>query len=219
MDKYLYIFLDESGNFDFSINGTKYFVLTSVTKERPFSAYKDLSELKYDLIEAGEDREYFHATEDSQAVRNEVFKIIAKHIDGIRVDSLIIEKRKTHPALQKPENFYPRMLGYLIKYIFEGCNVLEYKEIIVITDQIPLKKKREAIVKGIKTNLSALLPTKNYRVLHHDSKSSFDLQIADYCNWAIYKKWDQNELRPIKIIEKVVISQFDIFASGQALYY
>ncbi len=33
---FLYIYLDEGGNFDFSANGTKYFTLTSVTTVRPF---------------------------------------------------------------------------------------------------------------------------------------------------------------------------------------
>jgi hypothetical protein len=219
MDRYLYIFLDEAGNLDFSSNGTKYFTLTSVTKERPFNAYKDLCDLKYNLIEAGEDRERFHATEDLQPVRNEVFKIIKNHIGGIRIDTLIIEKRKTHPLLQEVEKFYPKMLGYLIRYIFHGCNASDYKEIIVITDQIPLKKKREAIIKGVKVELATILPTKNYRVLHHDSKSSFDLQIVDYCTWALYKKWDQNELRPYEIIAPAVKSEFDIFSAGTTFYY
>jgi hypothetical protein len=61
MTRFLYIFLDEAGNLDFSSNGTKYFLLTSVTKERPFLAYKEMTELKYDLVEQGLDIEYFHA--------------------------------------------------------------------------------------------------------------------------------------------------------------
>jgi len=62
----LYLFLDEGGNFDFSKTGTKYFVITSLTKQRPFAAYKELVELKYDLIESGVNLEYFHAAEDRQ---------------------------------------------------------------------------------------------------------------------------------------------------------
>lgn len=219
MARYLYIFLDESGNLDFSPNGTKYFVITSVTKERPFNAYKDLCDLKYNLIEAGEDREYFHATEDLQSVRDSVFKIIETHIDGIRVDTVIAEKRKTYPAWQQIEIFYPKMLGYLIRYIINGHNASDFKEIIVITDQIPMKKKREAIIKGIKLTLADMLPTKNYRVLHHDSKSCLDLQIADYCCWAIYKHWDCKESRPLAVIQKAVISQFDIFEKGEQFFY
>ena len=48
-DRFLYIFLDEAGNLDFSPTGTRFFLLGAVTKERPFHAYKELTELKYDL--------------------------------------------------------------------------------------------------------------------------------------------------------------------------
>jgi hypothetical protein len=58
----LYIFLDEAGNFDFSPGGTKYFTFTGVSKERPFLAYQELTELKYDIIEGGTNIEYFHAS-------------------------------------------------------------------------------------------------------------------------------------------------------------
>ena len=37
-ERFLYIFLDEAGNLDFSRNGTRYFVLAGVAKERPFHA-------------------------------------------------------------------------------------------------------------------------------------------------------------------------------------
>jgi hypothetical protein len=55
MSKYLYIFLDESGDFNFARNGTRYFLLTSVTKERPFEAFRDLHDLRYDLVERAAD--------------------------------------------------------------------------------------------------------------------------------------------------------------------
>jgi hypothetical protein len=45
--RFLYVFLDEAGNFDFSPGGTKYFILSAVSKERPFQAYQEMTELKY----------------------------------------------------------------------------------------------------------------------------------------------------------------------------
>ena len=69
--------MDEAGDFNFSANGTRYFLLTSVTKERPFEAFKALHDLRYDLLEAEvEVEEYFHATEDKQVVRDRVFAVI-----------------------------------------------------------------------------------------------------------------------------------------------
>jgi len=70
--RYLYIFLDESGNLDFSENGTRYFSLTSIAIELPFSLFSELIDLKYNLVEKGLDLEYFHASEDAQETRDHV---------------------------------------------------------------------------------------------------------------------------------------------------
>ncbi|MFH1563495.1 MAG: DUF3800 domain-containing protein [Nitrospirota bacterium] len=218
--QYLYIFLDESGNLDFSIKGTKYFVLTGISKTRPFEVYKEMAELKYDLIESGLDVEYFHASEERQVVRDKVFEIVKKHLGGIRIDSLIIEKRKTGKALQSEEKFYPEMMGYLLKYVLNRANLSEIKGVLIFTDSIPIKRKREAIEKSIKKVLKRVLPgTLNYRIFHHASKSNFDLQIIDYCSWAIYRKWESNDSRSYVYIENAIKSEFDIFKTGFTYYY
>ena len=52
----------------------------------------------------------------------------------------------------------------------------------------------ELVKKAVKMTLAKMLPKGvRYRVLHHDSKSNLDLQIADYCNWVIYRKWDRGD--------------------------
>lgn len=137
-DRYLYIFLDEAGNLDFSAKGTKYFQLAALTKERPFRAGQELSELKYDLVEEGIDLECFHASEDRQVVRNRVFEIIARHLEGVRVDSLLVEKSKTVPSLRELSRFYPEMLGDLLKYILGKYDVTKFTEVLVFTDRIPV---------------------------------------------------------------------------------
>ncbi|MCS7011018.1 MAG: DUF3800 domain-containing protein [Anaerolineales bacterium] len=218
--KCLYIFLDEAGNFDFSPKGTRYFLLSSIAKKRPFHAYQELTELKYDLVELGMDIEYFHAAEDTQAVRNQVFDIIQRHLKGVRVDSLVVEKRKVAPSLREVERFYPEMLGYLLRYVLQGHRLEQYAEVIVFTDRIPINKKRKAVEKAMKMTLAKMLPkTARYRILHHDSKSNFDLQIADYCNWAIYRKWDSGDQRSYRLIKPVIQSEFDIFHRGTTIWY
>ncbi|MGA2138885.1 MAG: DUF3800 domain-containing protein [Verrucomicrobiia bacterium] len=219
-DRFLYIFLDEAGNLDFSVNGTRYFLLSSVTKERPFHAYKELTELKYDLAELGANIEYFHAAEDVQATRNRVFDIIQRNLTGIRIDSLVVEKRKTGPALRAEERFYPEMLGYLLRYVIKAHDIRQFAEVIVFTDQIPVQRKRQAVKKAVKMTLANMLPTEvRYRILHHDSKSNCDLQIADYCNWAVYRKWDRSDERSYNLIRSAIQSEFEIFRNGTTLYY
>ena len=51
MAGHLYIFLDESGNLDFSDSGSRYFVLTSVSTRRPFPFSSALDDFKYDCLE------------------------------------------------------------------------------------------------------------------------------------------------------------------------
>lgn len=219
-DRFLYIFLDEAGNLDFSKTGTRFFLLGAVTKERPFNAYKELTELKYDLAEIGTELEYFHASENAQPVRNRVFDVICRNLAGVRIDALIVEKRKTEPTLQKEEAFYPRMVGYLLKYILGQHDLGLFKEVLVFTDAIPIRKKRDTIEKIIKTTLASQLPASaRYRLIHHESKSNLDLQIADYCTWAMYRKWNGGDLRSYDHIKAAVTSEFDIFKSGTVHYY
>ena len=66
-----YIFLDESGNFDFGASGTRYLVLTSVGMCRPFPAGDRLDDYKYHCIETGTDIERFHCYADRWGVRHQ----------------------------------------------------------------------------------------------------------------------------------------------------
>ena len=112
------------------------------------------------------------------------------------------------------------MLGYLLRYVLGHYPLSQYAEVIVFTDRIPVKGKRNAVEKAVKITLSKMLPmTARYRLLHHDSKSNFQLQIADYCNWAIYRKWDRKDWRSYDLIKAAVKSEFDIFRTGTTDYY
>lgn len=220
MPRCLYIFLDEAGDFAFSAKGTRHFIVGSITTERPFPAYPKLTELKYDLAEQGTDLEYFHASENAQAIRDQVFAIIQEQLNEIRVDSTIVEKCKTGPALQVPEKFYPRMLGYHLEFILRQYRLTDFTSVLVYTDQIPIQRNREAIKKAIKQTMAKALPDGvAFQVLHHDSKSNFQLQVADYCTWAIYRKWTRQDLRSYKLIAQAVRSEFDIFRTGIRMYY
>lgn len=80
-----------------------------------------------------------------------------------------------------------------------------------------MELRAQAIDKAVKTALSAMLPEQvKYRVLHHASRSSFGLQVADYCNWAIYRKWEREDERSYELIRTRVRSEFDIFRQNLA---
>ncbi len=214
-ERFLYIFLDEAGNLDFTTNGSRYFVLGSITKERPFHAYNELTELKYNLVEQGTSLQYFHASENAQAIRNQVFDIIHKNLGGVWIDAIIVEKQKVELALRTEENFYPRVLATLLREILRQYSLAEFKEVVVFTDSLPVQRKRGAVEKGVKLTLAATLPANvRYRVLHHASKSNMDLQIADYCTWAIYRKWTAQDARSFERVRAGVRREWDVLAAG-----
>lgn len=220
MSKCAYLFLDEAGNFDFSPTGTRYFVLSSVATQRPFPVHDHLDNFKHDCLEFGLNTEYFHCADDNPRVRQRVFDLIAANLSSLRIDSLIVEKPKTGPALRVDSRFYPEMLGYLLKYVIPRVMNGSVEEVIVITDTIPINRKRQAIEKAIKGALAAMLPAGvRYRILHHASRSHFGLQVADYCNWAVFRKWQKGETGYYDLIKPAIRSEYEIFQAGTRFYY
>ncbi|MEX0317883.1 MAG: DUF3800 domain-containing protein [Ruegeria sp.] len=219
----LYIFLDEGGNFDFSQSGSKYFTLVCVSMRRPFALHTALDSFKYDLIEFRKkpriDLEYFHCAEDNQYIKRKMFGLLAGHVAEKSVDAVVVEKSKTGPALQAPEQFYPRMLGYLLRYVMQNTPD-GFGELVIITDAIPVNRKRRAIEKALKTVLAEMLQSATpYRLMHHASKAHYGLQIADYLNWAIFRKWERGDTEAYDKIRQLIRSEFDIFQRGTRHYY
>ena len=171
--KTLYIFIDESGNFDFSENGTKYFALTAVSSLTPLKARDALLEkvyaTKYRGWNEGLSDSCFHATEDKQEVRDWVFAAI-KQLDDIAVDVIVAQKNKANPSLYiehelKPgvqdgfliktvryeEKFYDKISQVLLQYI---CNRYQNKtdvgKVVVILGSLFTGRKRGYILKSLK---------------------------------------------------------------------
>jgi len=212
----LYIFLDEAGNFDFSSSGTNYFMLTSLTKYRPFEVYKALTELKYDLIESGQNMDCFHASEDSQITRDRVFNIISTHLAEVRLDCLIAEKRQIDTSLHRDDEFYPRMIRELLRHVLGETDLGVIHKVVIITDRIPVQKKRKVVEKAVKKTLAALLPERlPYHIFHHEAKSNMDLQVVDYCNWAVYRLWDRKDSRSHDRIRSAISSLLKFISEGK----
>ncbi len=187
---------------------------------RPFSMCSRLDDYKYDVVEFGKDLEKFHCCEDNSYIKKKVFEIIEENLLEIRIDSLIIRKCKTGPALRVEEKFYSTMLGYLLRYIMEPIDFQIVEEVCVITDSLPTKRKKSAFKKAIKTRLSkSISNTASYRIYHHSSAAHYGLQIADYCNWAIMRKWERGDDEYYSRIKSAITSEFEIFRNGRVKYY
>lgn len=221
-EKVLYIFLDEAGNFDFSAKGTAYFTFTAMSMFRPFHAIAELFALKYDLWESGLEIDCFHAAEDRQPVRDRVFGIIDRLVSPFRVDCQIVEKRKTNPALQEDHGrFYQTILDILLRFVLKEAQKLKIDRTIVVADRIPVEKQRKEIEKAVKLTLSKWSRESGipYSMMFHTSKSDVNLQITDYLNWAVFRKWERQDKRSYDLIGNVFRTEFETFGIGEKKYY
>lgn len=236
-EKILYIFIDESGDFNFSSKGSKNFYLTAFATFHPAENRDRLLHLKYKLLASGIDQEYFHATEDKQVVRGKVFDFVESLNDQYAVHAVFARKNKAHPALY--EKFYSRQgkrrkystgagiytlcIRTLLRYIFRGKSYnYNIDKIVVVVASVSFGKKlnnKKIINEEIKHFLKLEIPNKPFQIYCHTMKSDINRQLADYCCWAFSLKYERGENRPYDIIKKQVKNEFDIFKRGTVEYY
>ena len=231
--KTLYLFIDESGNFDFSPKGTKYFALTGFITFDPVYKRENLLSLRYRLLKSGYDLEDFHATEDSQAVRDEVFSFLESLGNSFEVRSIIAQKNKVHPSLYKEISIkkggkivtrntgmglYRQLCDTLLNYIFRGRDG-SVEKIVVVLGSLYNGDKKKVLMKALKQNLKSYFPHIPFEIYIHQTCADLNCQLADYCCWAISVNYERDEERPFKSIESQVKSVFDIFKSGTHIHY
>ncbi len=215
----VYIFVDEAGDMDFSIKGSKYYMFNFLIKKRPFNLHEIISNYRYSLLERNLDPfidrrldiEYFHASEDNRYIKEEIFKLISTFDqDSVKFYSYILEKSKVKPTKrQEKDKFYIDNLSFAIKKLLDKIGI--DKNFIIITDRLPVQKNKNrqvgALKKGIKEYIRFNKLNIKYDIFHHCSASSANLQIVDYVSWAIFRKYERNEDKFYIKIKKYLLDE------------
>lgn len=215
-----FIFADEAGDFEFSrrANASRYFILTTVNLEN-CNAGDDLVSLRRKLAWDGyELGEYFHASTDRQAVRDEVFKAICQH--GFSVQSTVMEKSKALPRVKASR---PRFYKYGWYYHFRhGTSkvVTKASELMVVAASIGTKKERASFQTAVDDVLAQTV-MKPCKANFCPAAADPCLQIADYCSWAIQRKWESGskDLRSYDLIKDRITYEYDLWAHGTVHQY
>jgi hypothetical protein len=209
-----YLFADECGNFDFSnhVGASRYFILVTVTV--PDCAVGDaLLSLRRELAWSGVglDRE-FHATTDAQPVRDRVFATLAPH--AFRVDATVLEKAKAQLSMRHTEERFYRTAWWLhMKYIAPHI-VGVTDELLVVSASLGTKRKRAGFHAMVQDVVGQVLPAMAYRVACWEAVSDPCLQVADYCAWAIQRKWERSDRRSHVLIASKIVTEFAAFDLG-----
>ena len=219
----MYLFSDESGDLQFRDHPqvTKYFAVgTLFIDETALRALRtSLSDLRDELAWRSHGLDSaFHASEDSQYVRDAVFEALGAA--DFRIDVTLLEKRKADPSsyATQPTFFNHAWNGHLSGFAAEVFKPSD--QLMVVAAALGTRKERQAFRSAINTALNDCVPYKVKRMLAFwRDESDFALQAVDYCTWAVTRLWERGDARSYELIQDKISSEVDAFAAFSATHY
>ncbi|MEJ1937640.1 DUF3800 domain-containing protein [Nostoc sp. NIES-2111] len=213
------VYADEAGCFGFHRRpgATKHFLIVTV-ELREFGVLGSLLDLRRDLIAHGDTwRDKLHATEDAVSTRARAFAIIRDA--SFVVDCTILEKAKAHPQTRMDEPaFYRYAWSRHCRYLARRWLAVENK-VVITAAALGSHKTRAAFKAGINEALQVVMPRDRWEVAFLPSSSDPGLWIADYCAWAILRKWERGDTEWYDVISGKIRSEFDIFRQAKTFHY
>jgi hypothetical protein len=199
MSTTLFVFLDESGNFDFSLSGTKHLVFTAVISTNPIQSASRILDLKYQLLQEGLGIGTFHASEDRQLIRDRVFSAIAE-IREMTAHTFWIDKRSISGQVVEKSELFSAFSIELFNVINQVRGVDSYDRLVFVFDKFLLNKE-ELAFRSIVTPKFSLLE-KPFEIYFHNVYRDPNGQIADYIAWAHFVSLERLENRPKTALPK-----------------
>ena len=171
----IHLFADEAGNFDFSRGrgASRYFILTTVTMS-DCSVGDALLDLRRQLAWEGRDVQgFFHATEDKQQIRDEVFGVLGQH--EFRVDATIVEKVKTYPNVRVSDLRFHKTAWYMHMRNIAPAISSESDELLVVSASLGTRRQRQC------SRMPSTMSYASSRVVKHSGQR--------FGQWAVIPVW------------------------------
>lgn len=212
----MFVFMDESGDLQFSLKGKQHFVLSAFLTTAPEVSAAAMQRLKYELLASGSRDLEFHATENSKGTRRRVIDCI-KSLETPRVHSIWIDKRYTPPSIQE-ETILLSKIGSAMGSWLSGVVPTDIDKIILVFDSVLTGKKQDAFIKLLKPQLKAL--DREFRILFHPVKQDLNGQIVDYFSWALFRNLESQDSTTMKALEDSSHwDNFNLFHADQTIYW
>ena len=217
----VHLFADEAGNFDFSrkAGASRFYILTTVAFPEGHDALAtSLRALRFELAWEGVDfRREFHATDDTVYVRDRVFEVLAAH--HFRVDATILEKPRARPAMRRSdEGFYQNAWYFHLRHVLPGVRRDPGDGLHVIAAALGTGRQRRAFMTAAASAVQAAA-TPPARVAFWPAAIELCLQAADYCAWAIQRRWERRDDRAHRLIRDRIVLEQELFRRGRRRYY
>jgi len=221
MQQRVYVFGDESGNFHFvkKPHASRYFIICTVSMRqcdigaRLLDLRRELVWRKFPVGDA------FHASEDKQQVRDEVFAVM--RASDFQVQATILEKSKAQPQVRvSEERFYHYGWYYHLRFVIPKI-IGKTTEALFTTAKVKTHKKQAAFTHAVNDSIQQTLPREQWATHFCYSAQDPCLQIVDYCAWAIQRKWESGgkDARYYGMIQAKINHEVDSWSRGTTHYY
>jgi Protein of unknown function (DUF3800) len=217
----LYFFADEAGCFNFSRKpgASRYFIVCTIVCPSCGDLGSELLALRRELVwERTPVGEYFHATEDKQVIRDRVFALLRKH--KFSVQATIMEKSKAYPRVKVTNHmFYQYGWYYHFQHIVPKL-IAKGDELHITTASVGTQKGQAVFSTAVNNVVQQVLRASDrHRTNFCRSIADPCLQAADYCTWAIQKKWEAGDLRSYELIKDRINHEIDMWSHGNVHQY
>lgn len=214
-----FTFTDEAGCFSFTRhnNVSRFFVLCTVAMSDCTIAGELLALRRALVWEDAPLNNYFHASEDKQIIRDRVYEIIARHEFEIR--ATILEKSKAHDNLRASKlRFYQHGVYCHFKQAIAptlGPNTT----LLATTASLGTRREKAAFEDAIKAAMRQTQKSDQWRADFIPSQADPCLQVADYCAWALQRKWEKGDERAYSLIKNKITYEHDLWSESTQHYY
>lgn len=188
-----FLFADEAGCFTFerSVGASRYFILCTILVEASDLGIH-LMELRRRLYYEGRPFRTFKCSPADQEIRDEVFAVLQK--DPFSVHATIMDKSKAPPNLRASKaDFY--LHGWSSHLRRSSSQYLRPDSNLVTGNTISIEQMRNVFDDAFRDICRQVIPAEQYNTTIHPCDTHPYMQAADYCTWAIQRKWEDGDER------------------------
>lgn len=203
--------MDESGDLGFKPTSSKWFLFTIVFTNDHRKIEKCVKKTRQSLIKKYKKVSELHAYHTQANVKKRFLRLIAE-IEDVKILCVILNKKKVYVDLQNQKNY---LYNYTANILLDR---LHRKKLIKTAETVELYIDQRDTNKFIRDNfekyLKDNLPKKtknNINIKIKPSHTEKCLQAVDFISWAIFRKYEQNDLEYYDIIKSKIIEENLLF--------
>ena len=155
-------------------------------------------------------RSHFHAHADTYATKERVYGVLTDH--DFRVDSIVLEKARARGRIRGDNlRFWKSAWFFLLRHVAPRVAPSTLDELFVVAALVETRINRSEL-RGALADVvgqTAVTPRSNSEIWR--ATEDIGLQVADYCSWAIQRRWERDNDEAYRLIRSRIASEHRLF--------